>query len=122
MIEFKGLRENVRWVHPRDEMILVLKRMAEFAARAGLTIVITSLNDHEHGERSLHYEDLALDCQILKTDGAPSMGQMDRLARFLRKELPGGAFDVVWRTAGHHRHVHVEFDCRQRQTEHPVNA
>lgn len=114
MIEFKGLRENVRWVHPRDEILLVLKRMAEFSARAGLKIVITSLNDHEHSDRSLHYEDLALDCQILKKDGTPSMSQMDRLARFLKKDLPGGCYDIVWRTPGHQNHLHVEYDCRQR--------
>lgn len=132
MIEFKGLRENVRWVHPRDEMILVLKRLAEFAARAGVTVRITSLNDHSHqradaatGKReSLHYSDYALDCQILKkNNSSPSMGQMDRLARYLKHQLPGGCYDIIGpRMPGHISHIHIEYDCRQRQTEHPVNA
>lgn len=114
MIEFKGLREGVRWVHPRDEMLLVVKRLAEFSARAGVTVRITSLNDHSHSKRSLHYEDLALDCQVLKRGGGVAMSTMDRLARYLTAELPGGCYDVVWRTPGHERHLHVEFDCRQR--------
>ena len=122
MIEFKGLLEGVKWVHPRDEILLVLKRMAEFSARSGVTIRITSLNDHDHqradaatGKReSLHYSDYALDCQILKNDGTPSMSGMDRLARYLKDELPGGCYDIVWRTPGHQNHLHVEYDCRQR--------
>ncbi len=116
MIEFKGLREGVRWISPREEMLLVVKRLAEFGARAGVTIRITSLNDHTHSAKSLHYEDLALDCQIVKKDGSVSMGQMDRLARHLRKSLPGGCYDIVWRSPGHERHIHVEYDSRQRGT------
>jgi hypothetical protein len=126
MIEFQGLREGLRWQSPRDEIILVLKRIAEWSARAGVTVRITSFNDHEHqkfvapsdadtGQReSLHYQDLALDFQILKKDGAVSKNYMDRLVRFLKKELPGNCYDIIWRKPGHNNHCHVEYDSRQR--------
>jgi hypothetical protein len=121
MIEFKGLRESVRWAYPRDEILLVLKRIAEFAARAGVVVTVTSMNDHKHADRSLHHEDLALDCQILKKDGSVSKSDMDRLVHYLKAELPGGhdqygCYDIVWRQRGHENHAHIEWDCRQRKT------
>jgi len=129
MIEFKGLRESVRWAYPRDEILLVLKRIAEFAARAGVVVLITSMNDHDHMKSdpssgklgSLHYEDLALDCQILKKNGEVAKSVMDRLVHYLKAELPGGndqygGYDIVWRKPGHATHIHIEFDCRQRKT------
>ena len=116
VIEFRGLRENVRWVYPRDEMILVIRRLAEFGGHEKSTIFIHSMNDHSHQRasktkrESLHYSDLALDFSIEKADGTLSMAAMDRAVRYLRKTLPPLGYDILWRVAGHTRHCHVEFD------------
>jgi len=127
MIEFRGLRENVKWIYPRDEMIIVLRRLAEFSAHEESTIFIHSMNDHRHQRRfthasdpsknkreSLHYSDLAVDFSIEKADGTLSMAAMDRAVRYLRKTLPPLGYDILWRVAGHTRHAHVEYDVFSR--------
>lgn len=127
MIEFKGLRESIRWCSPREEILLVLKRLCEFSARQGITIRITSMNDHSHqkadpetGQRaSLHYSDLALDCVIYKRDGTLHKAMMNKLVRHLRMHLLGAAYDIVYGTKGHHAHCHIEYDCHQRASKEP---
>jgi|TARA_R110002020_G_scaffold245230_4_gene458934 hypothetical protein len=116
MIEFRGLREGIRWEYPRDEMIFALKMIASYAAKKGITVRITSMNDHRHSATSLHKEDLAVDMQILKKDGTVWKAEMDRLVRYLRETLPGSAWDLVWRKPSHHNHIHLEHDTRQRKT------
>ena len=127
MIAFKGLRESIRWGSPREEILLVLKRLCEFSARQGITIRITSMNDHSHqqadpetGQRaSLHYSDLALDCVIYKRDGTLHKAMMNKLVRHLRMHLLGAAYDIVYGTKGHHAHCHIEYDCHQRASKEP---
>jgi hypothetical protein len=127
MIEFKGLREGIRWGSPREEILLVLTRLCEFSARQGITIRITSMNDHSHqkadpetGQRaSLHYSDLALDCVIYKRDGTLHKVMMNKLVRYLRMHLLGGAYDIVYGSKGHHSHCHIEYDCHQRASKEP---
>ena len=117
-IDFRGLREALRWEYPRDEMIFALKMIASYAAKKGITVRITSMNAHTHSKNSLHAEDLAVDMQILKKDGTVSKTEMDRLARYLRETLPGAAWDLVWRKPSHQSHIHLEHDSRQRKTPH----
>ena len=127
MIEFQGLRESIRWGSPREEILLVLKRLCEFSARQGITIRITSMNDHSHqqadpetGQRaSLHYSDLALDCVIYKRAGTLHKAMMNKLVRHLRMHLLGAAYDIVYGTKGHHAHCHIEYDCHQRASKEP---
>ena len=130
MIEFKGLREGIRWGSPREEILLVLTRLCEFSARQGITIRITSMNDHSHqqadpetGQRaSLHYSDLALDCVIYKRDGTLHKSMMDKMVRHLRMHLLGGAYDILWRQKNHHTHCHVEYDCAQKSPKAGTNV
>ena len=74
--------------------------------------------DPETGQRaSLHYSDLALDCVIYKRDGTLHKVMMNKLVRYLRMHLFGGAYDIVYGSKGHYSHCHIEYDCHQRATK-----
>jgi len=121
MIEFKGLREALTLKTVPDELIRILKTAAAWSNRSGHNIRITSLNDHRHSRPtkanptaplSLHYEDLAVDFQVLSKSG-PNKRAMTALAKHFKSHLPYGT-DVLFNSPGHRTHVHVEADLRER--------
>jgi hypothetical protein len=72
-------------------------------------LVITSANDGEHSEGSLHYEDEALDLRVWQLD------DHEKTARRLQDRL-GPLYDVIaeWRESEDHgwvpSHIHIEYD------------
>tara|TARA_Y100000588_G_C14047372_1_gene835555 strand:+ start:282 stop:647 length:366 start_codon:yes stop_codon:yes gene_type:complete len=115
MIEFKGLREALTLKTVPDELIRILKTAAAWSNRSGYNIRITSLNDHVHSKKSLHYEDLAVDFQVLSKNGTPNKRAMSALAKHFKSHLQYGT-DVIWNSpdGSHSTHVHVELDLRAR--------
>jgi len=99
----------IQTVHLRDkpiqfnyltaEIVEILNTAATWSWRTGVTVWLTSLNDHEHGDSSLHYYDYAVDFDTREA------GDLQRLYRYLRDKLDH-RFDVVFEG----NHVHVEFE------------
>ena len=115
MLRFKGLRGDVRVGFLEAPVVEVLNQAAIWSARYGSDVIITSMNDHEHSRRSLHFKNLAVDLQVTKKD-APFKPAMVLLDQHLRGTL-GLGFDVVFDSPGHYNHIHIEWDIRQRTTE-----
>lgn len=114
MIEFKGVREPLRIMFLEPELVKVINLASVWSARNGAHVRITSLNDHKHSKSSLHYEDKAVDFQVYD----PATKQLSKegmggLAQFFKQNLELG-WDVVWDSPGHYRHIHCEWDIRQR--------
>lgn len=117
MIEFKGVREPLRIMHLESELVYVINLASVWSARHGMQVRVTSLNDHKHAKKSLHYEDKAVDFQVYApTTKKPSKEAMSDLARFFRQNL-GLGWDVIWDSPGHYNHIHTEWDIRQRQRD-----
>lgn len=117
MIEFKGIREPLRVMHLEAELVHVINLASVWSARHGMHVRITSLNDHKHDKKSLHYEDKAVDFQVSHpTTKKLSREAMADLARFFRQNL-GLGWDVIWDSPGHYSHIHAEWDIRQRQQD-----
>lgn len=116
MIVFKGARERVKMGVPRLEILRVIDMAAIWSARSGVNVIINSLNDHKHMDKSLHYEDLAVDLSVTPYD----TDNLRWLTSHLRETLQGGVkrsatgYDIIHGDKNHKRHVHVEFDVRQR--------
>ena len=66
-----------------------------WATRNAETLRVVSANDHIHAQRSLHYENRAIDFHSSDLPG---------LARWLREY----GYRVLWQVAGHYNHVHAE--------------
>lgn len=112
MILFEGIREPLQLGFVEPELVQVINLASVWSARHGHHVTITSLNDHQHAEKSLHYEDKAADFQV-KINGTPSKEAMTSLANFLKGQLELG-WDVIWDAPGHYNHIHAEWDIRQR--------
>lgn len=67
---------------------------------------ITSANDGEHIETSLHYKNLAWDLRIWGLNNVQEVADELRLA--LKDE--SGYWQVVYGDTHHLNHIHVEFD------------
>lgn len=112
MLRFRGVRGDVRVGFLEAPIVEVLNQAAIWSARHGSDVIVTSLNDHEHTSKSLHYKNLAVDLQVHGV-GKPALVQLDR---HLRGVL-GLGFDVIFDTPGHYNHIHIEWDIRQRKNE-----
>jgi hypothetical protein len=113
LIRFEGHREPVRVGFLEPEIVQLLNLTSVWSARHAHDVIVTSLNDHKHAERSLHYEDKAADFQV-KVQNIPNKEAMESLANFLRGNL-GLGWDLIWDAPGHYNHIHVEWDIRQRE-------
>jgi len=107
MLVFTGVRGPVKLGYLETEMVTVLQRVAVWSARQKLDVAVTSGNDHSHSERSLHYENLALDFQIM-----PKTHDHTPLTNYLRGELGLGYDVVLEKSRRGTEHVHVEWDIR----------
>jgi len=112
LIRFEGHREPVRAGFLEPEMVQLINLTSVWSARHGHDVIVTSMNDHKHAKRSLHYEDKAADFQV-KIGNVPNKDAMESLANFLRGNL-GLGWDLIWDAPGHYNHIHVEWDIRQR--------
>jgi len=115
MIRFAGLRHAVKVGFLEAEMVRLLNLASVWSARHGRDIRVTSWNDHDHANKSLHYEDRAIDFQVLSGVVLDKKATAD-LANHFRGNL-GLGWDVVWNVPGHYNHIHVEWDVRQRERE-----
>lgn len=59
-----------------------------------------------HTANSYHYKGLALDVNADTFPGGEGPA-LDKLASWLRREYAGKILELLWRTAGHHDHLHV---------------
>jgi hypothetical protein len=119
MLRFKGIRGDVRVGFLEAPIVEVLNQAAIWSARYGSDVIITSMNDHDHTSRSLHYKNLAVDLQVFKgppPNTSPSKPALVLLDQHLRGAL-GLGFDVVFDSPGHYNHIHIEWDIRQRKSE-----
>lgn len=112
------LKAGVSW-KPSLRLALALPIIADVYRRVvGGDFMITSGNDGEHGEGSLHYRSTSgvpgeHDALDLRTKYL-TLEQEDKLGAELRAAL-GPHYDVIWtpyRSAGATRHMHVEYDPR----------
>jgi len=114
-LKFQGLREPLKLQLVRSELVEVLRLTGEWSARAGVDVRITSLADHRHGKTSLHPEGLACDLQIQFSNGQVDKKSLRKLTSFLRGRL-GLPYDCIFEASdgSHERHLHVEYDARER--------
>ena len=114
-LRFQGLREPLKLHTVRHELVTVLKLTSEWSAREGVDVRITSLADHRHGKPSLHPEGLACDLQIQFSNGQADKASLRKLTTFLRARL-GLPYDCIFEASdgSHQRHLHVEYDARER--------
>jgi len=104
MIQFTGVRESITIKGQlRPELVTILNLASLWSNKEGVVVFITSINDHEHMENSLHGEDLAVD---LDTQGNLWKDLIQLHAFLLSHAGPG--YDVIRKPT----HVHVEFDTR----------
>jgi hypothetical protein len=115
MIVFSGLNGHpVRVGFLEDPIVRLLNLVVVWGARHGQDVHITSMNDHAHSERSLHYENRAVDLQVQGGQARNRKQAMTSLSNYLKANLELG-FDVVFDSPGHYTHIHVEWDIRQRE-------
>jgi len=122
MIVFSGLNGHpVRVGFLEDPIVRLLNLVVVWSARHGHYVHITSINDHAHSEKSLHYKNRAVDFQVQLGQARNSKQVMKSLSDYLKSNLELG-FDVVFDSPGHYTHIHVEWDIRQRDTPTPRRA
>ncbi len=113
---FRGLREPLTLNYLHEPLITALRVVLAWSNRRGWPVRITSLCDHTHSAKSLHYDSLACDLQVSLGNGHPHKKAMHDLAATLRAELPLG-YDILFGDKQHKTHVHIEADTRPRTTQ-----
>jgi hypothetical protein len=108
VLVFTGVRGPVKLGYLEEALVKVLQAAAIWSAKRKIDIAVTSGNDHQHSENSLHYENLALDFQLM-----PKTHSHEALRSYLKETL-GLGYDVVLETSRRGtQHIHVEWDIRQ---------
>jgi conjugal transfer mating pair stabilization protein TraG len=103
MLQFKV---GVRLTNLQPQMVLATKVVEEEFSRYGLDTVITSANDGEHMEGSLHYSGRALDFRTKHAQGV-----MKGIHLAIQKRLAPVGFDVIWEAQENpNEHLHLEWD------------
>lgn len=75
-------------------------------------MVITSVNDGGHGEKSLHWDGAAFDLRVRDPASGNWVKEVASKIKRLREYL-GSDFDVVDETKGAGPHIHVEWQPRK---------
>lgn len=88
----------------QSELLFAIMVAKEVYLNHGYDLVITSLNDAEHSETSLHYNGCAVD---LRTTVINPNEDWDRIAKQIGRRL-NKHYDVIneW------NHIHIEFQMR----------
>lgn len=83
----------------------IIDEAAKVYAATPQPLVVTSANDGEHMEGSLHYESRALDLRVWH------LGDHEQTAEQIAERLTSG-YQVIpeWRDNGSPSHIHVEYD------------
>lgn len=104
-----SLKPGVKLRDLAPQIVLAIQAAEHIYWNAAQTaVVVTSGNDSQHKDGSLHYTGRAADLRI-KT--VPEKLR-ERVVRQLRDAL-GGEFDVLWEGRGtENEHVHVEWQQR----------
>ena len=109
MLLFKGARERVKMGVPRPEILRVLVAASVWSARTGVDVIVNSLNDHKHMDKSLHYEDLAVDLSVTPFNVVDMAKFVDFLEKSLwnRVDYHHTGYDIIYGDKHHKRDVHV---------------
>ncbi len=92
-------------------MLLAIRVAEAEYERVGVPLVITSVNDSKHSDRSLHYEGRAVD---LRTRHLPEYEKRP-IFEALRATLGPVGFDVVWEDPkGPNQHYHIEYQPKPK--------
>lgn len=101
-IRFKNSQVSI--VNFNDFHINLFRVLSKLSNDLGLDIVITSLNDSKHKEKSYHYKDLAADIRTKNL----SEEMKDKLYKALIQEL-GQDYTVIFEDrGGENEHIHIQ--------------
>lgn len=102
MLKFTGVRGPVCFNYLHEPVVRLLNLAATWSHRMGKHVLVTSGNDHQHGDSSLHYQDKAIDFDVEGNRTA----DLQLLATYLRKHA-GPEFDILFEG----NHVHGEHEA-----------
>ena len=108
---FKGVREPVKIGYPYEYLLRIFTVAAIWSHRTKIDLRISSMNDHKHMQKSLHYADAAVDFICQHKNGRKHTAAHERLATYLKGQI-GPGYDVI----NEKHHVHVEFDGYPRNS------
>jgi hypothetical protein len=108
MLSFKS---TVRIVHFTEQLALVLRYAANWAAITKVGVEVNAIDDSEHTASTLHGWSLAID---LDTAG-DVIADLERLHGYLARHLPV-PFEVLLETD----HIHVEWDVHRKKSTLPA--
>lgn len=95
------IKSGVNLVGLQPQILLAIQVADDLYVSRGHSLTITSANDSQHMEGSLHYGGMAVD---FRTKDLPP-GAAQEIAAALKSQL-GSQYDVVLESD----HIHVEFD------------
>lgn len=102
---------NMYLMHPY--MLGLLSICAEIYASYGLALVVTSINDSKHSEKSYHFDGFAFDLRVWGLEDID--GVVERITRRMEMYLP-----LTWRyidVINEEDHIHVELNVRQMEVD-----
>lgn len=101
------LKEGVSLKGVQPQVAIGIMVVNEVYAIHGFNLVVTSITDSKHGDKSLHYKGLAFDCRTKHIEDTEN-----KTSIYLKvKEMLGKEWDVILEdVGGPNEHIHCEFD------------
>jgi len=96
------LKKGVKLAGIQPEIVAIFLPIEHIAHEFGIELIITSVNDSNHSENSLHYTGYAIDIRIRELY---SYNIRIDFRNAIAEEI-GNEFDVVLESD----HIHIEFD------------
>ncbi len=115
------LKTGVKLSGLRPQMLVAFMVAKEEFAKYGIELIITSVNDSNHGYGSLHFSGGAFDARTKHIDntkmkaayGLSALDVKHRIWDAIRKNL-GVEFDVLFEFIGlPNEHIHIEFQPKR---------